>query len=147
VDEYPRGVDLSLREAQQCEARNRLAAELVRLPQDLLGTLPVTHAQPDFPDLVERLTGRDVVEAAELLGGAERLGLGVAPGPAESHELRPVHPTDPGETGLRVLLAPAPCRFAPFGGALIVGQLFAHPHHVAVDTSGHLGAELPADGR
>ena len=107
----------------------------------------VAHAQPDFPDLVEGFTGGDVVEAPKLLGGAERLGLGVAPRSAESHELRPVHPTDPREPGLGVLLAPADRRFAPFGRPLIVGQLLARAHHVAVDAPGHLGAQLSADGR
>src|SRR6266700_6778058 len=98
-------------------------------------------------DLVERFSGCDVVEAPELLSGAERLGLGVVPRPAESHELRPVHPTDAGIPGPGVRLAPASRCLAPFGRSLIVGQLFARPHHVAVDAPGDLWAELTAYGR
>ena len=139
-----RGIRLALGETEERSSRLRVAPELVRLLKGLLRSLLVAKAEPDLPDLVHRLSGRDEVEALDLHERSPRLFLGLGPRAAETDDARSLDAADSGEARDRLPLAPLASAVRPVAGAPVLRELVAHGDRVAVDDGGRVRLELAA---
>jgi hypothetical protein len=140
------GVDLALSEQEKRPTRLRVLAHLVRLPECVLRARQVAHPQPDLTELVERRAGVHRAEVEQLIAGAAQLGLRLAPGAEQPHDLGAVHSADAGEPVDRLSLAPALGRLRPLVRAPIIGEVATGADDVAEHRAGRVGAELVPDG-
>ena len=146
LDRGRRGVRATSRQEQERLPRLRLRSERLGLPEGVLRTLEVAHAEPDLSQLVERLSRHRGMEALQLVRCPLRLRGGVGPRTGESHELGPMDAADPREAADVLPFAPALRHLGPLGAAPIVRGLAAHRHHRAEHRAGRERAQLAAHG-
>ncbi len=146
LDRGSRGVGATSGQEQERFPRLRLRSERLGLPEGVLRALEVAHAEPDLPQLVERLSRHRGMEALQLVRCLLRLRGGVGPRTGEPHELGPMDAADPREAADVLPFAPALRHLRPLAAAPIVGGLAAHGHHRAEHRAGRERAQLTAHG-
>ena len=140
-----RRVAAPLSEAQESEARLRLAPEVARVA---IRTLCIGQVAPNAMELslaVERIGGRTLVEAGgEPLAGAPRLEQRVVPVTGQLQDLGPVHEAPPllGPDQVRLAFAPPAERGSPLLCPTDLVDLLAGEDHTAIHEPGDDRREL-----
>ena len=131
-------------EAQQREARLRLAPETTRVPVGALGRGELAAKSMELRLPVEGVGCGSLVEAGgEPLAGAPRLEQRVVPVAGELQDLGPVDEAPSGERDeVRLALAPPAESRGPLPGAADLVHLLAREDHAAVDETGDDRREL-----
>ena len=132
------GVAISLRQAQQRQARLRLEPAPTCLAVRLLGGAPLASKPVDLSLSVEGLPADPFVEHSldEALARSPRLLEGGVPSALQLHDLGAMHEADAGMGHhARLLLAPAGQGVGPLASAAQFVHALPEPDRVAVDDS------------
>ena len=142
------GVDASLRQPQQGQARLRFQAPLARAPVRLLGRRELAAQPVHLRLLVECRGGGLLADPLGTLAGALRLLDRLLPGAAQLHDLGAMHPADAGEGDhLGLLLAPLRQGGGPLAGAAERVHLLTGLDHAAIHQTRHEGRQLSRGDR